>query len=56
MAYCIAHINNALQGEVEGGRKGRLMGIITLSDVLRYVIGEIGLGDGLPVTEEDVDG
>lgn len=41
---------------MEGGRKGRLMGIITLSDVLRYVIGEIGLGDGLPVTEEDVDG
>lgn len=44
------------EGEVEGGRKGRLMGIITLSDVLRYVIGELGLGDGLPVTEEDVDG
>ncbi|KIJ45178.1 hypothetical protein M422DRAFT_167344 [Sphaerobolus stellatus SS14] len=41
---------------VEGGRKGRLLGIITLSDVLRYVIGETGLGDGLPVTEEDVDG
>ncbi|GJJ13809.1 hypothetical protein Clacol_008066 [Clathrus columnatus] len=44
------------EGEVEGGLKGRLMGIITLSDVLRYVIGESGLGDGLPVTEEDVDG
>ncbi|KAF8508512.1 hypothetical protein JB92DRAFT_3083905 [Gautieria morchelliformis] len=44
------------EGEVEGGRKGRLVGIITLSDVLRYVIGETGLGDGLPVTEEDVDG
>ena len=32
--------------EKQGGRKGRLLGIITLSDVLRYVIGDIGIGEG----------
>ncbi|KAF8560408.1 CBS-domain-containing protein [Imleria badia] len=32
--------------EGEGGKKGRLLGIITLSDVLRYVIGEVGIGLG----------
>ncbi|KAF8350015.1 hypothetical protein F5887DRAFT_943331 [Amanita rubescens] len=41
-----------VEGEEEekrGGKKGRLVGIITLSDVLRYVIGELGIGEG---TEE----
>ncbi|KAF8168044.1 hypothetical protein B0H34DRAFT_646698 [Crassisporium funariophilum] len=28
------------------GEKGRLLGIITLSDVLRYVIGKVGIGEG----------
>ena len=32
--------------EKQGGRKGRLLGIITLSDVLRY-IGEIGVEEPL---------
>ncbi len=31
--------------EKRGGKKGRLVGIITLSDVLRYVIGELGIGE-----------
>ncbi|TFK41102.1 hypothetical protein BDQ12DRAFT_678898 [Crucibulum laeve] len=31
--------------EKKGGKKGRLLGIITLSDVLRYVIGEVGIGE-----------
>ncbi|TFK57229.1 CBS-domain-containing protein [Heliocybe sulcata] len=32
--------------EKKGGRKGRLLGTITLSDVLRYVIGDVGIGEG----------
>lgn len=40
-----------VEGEEEerrGGKKGRLLGIITLSDVLRYVIGETAItGDGI---------
>ncbi|KAI0793447.1 hypothetical protein C8Q75DRAFT_840880 [Abortiporus biennis] len=36
---------------VEG--EGRLLGIITLSDVLRYIVGEIGIGEGLEPTEEE---
>jgi 5'-AMP-activated protein kinase, regulatory gamma subunit len=32
--------------EKRGGKKGRLLGVITLSDVLRYVIGELGIGEG----------
>jgi len=31
--------------ERRGGKKGRLLGIITLSDVLRYVIGKIAIGE-----------
>ncbi|KAH9946671.1 hypothetical protein B0H21DRAFT_393723 [Amylocystis lapponica] len=37
-----------VEGEEEerrGGKKGRLLGIITLSDVLRYIIGETGIGE-----------
>ncbi|KAK7694587.1 hypothetical protein QCA50_001773 [Cerrena zonata] len=33
------------EDEKKGGKKGRLLGIITLSDVLRYIIGETNLGD-----------
>jgi len=36
--------------EKRGGKKGRLLGIITLSDVLRYTIGEPGIGE---VVEKD---
>ena len=28
-----------------GGKKGRLLGIITHSDVLRYIVGEMGIGE-----------
>ncbi|KAG1755221.1 uncharacterized protein EDB91DRAFT_1097856 [Suillus paluster] len=38
--------------EKKGGKKGRLLGIITLSDVLRYVIGEVGIGDAIESVEE----
>ncbi|GLB36208.1 putative CBS-domain-containing protein [Lyophyllum shimeji] len=38
--------------EKKGGKKGRLLGIITLSDVLRYVIGEPGIGEGIEKEEE----
>jgi len=31
--------------ERKGGKKGRLMGVITLSDVLRYVIGASEIGE-----------
>jgi 5'-AMP-activated protein kinase regulatory gamma subunit len=41
--------------EKKGGKKGRLVGIITLSDVLRYVIGQVGIGEALE-PKEDVDG
>ena len=33
--------------ERRGGKKGRLLGIITLSDVLRYVIGNVGISEGI---------
>lgn len=29
--------------ERKGGKKGRLLGIITLTDVLRYIVGEVGM-------------
>ncbi|KAI0662764.1 CBS-domain-containing protein [Cubamyces menziesii] len=37
-----------VEGEEEerkGGKKGRLLGIITLSDVLRYLIGDVSIGE-----------
>ncbi|KAI0778127.1 CBS-domain-containing protein [Trametes elegans] len=40
-----------VEGEEEerkGGKKGRLLGIITLSDVLRYLIGEVSIGESQP--------
>ncbi|KAF7970608.1 hypothetical protein HWV62_23633 [Athelia sp. TMB] len=39
-----------VEGEEEerkGGKKGRLLGIITLSDVLRHVIGEVAIGEAV---------
>ncbi len=41
--------------EKQGGRKGRLLGIITLSDVLRYIVGEVGIGEGIEPSEDGVD-
>lgn len=42
----VINIDMAIQeDEKKGGKKGRLLGIITLSDVLRYIIGETNLGD-----------
>lgn len=38
--------------EKRGGKKGRLLGIITLSDVLRYVIGAVAIGDAIEQEEE----
>ncbi|KAF5377492.1 hypothetical protein D9615_005347 [Tricholomella constricta] len=38
--------------EKKGGKKGRLLGIITLSDVLHYVIGEPGIGEGIETEEQ----
>ncbi|KAJ3501058.1 hypothetical protein NMY22_g1075 [Coprinellus aureogranulatus] len=38
--------------EKQGGKKGRLMGVITLSDVLRYIIGHIDLTE-VPEPEEE---
>lgn len=41
-----AYTDHPQEEEKRGGKKGRLLGIITLSDVLRYVIGELGIGEG----------
>ena len=38
--------------ERKGGKKGRLLGVITLSDVLRYVIGNSDIGEGVEPEEE----
>ncbi|KAI0815200.1 CBS-domain-containing protein [Irpex lacteus] len=46
-----------VEGEDEerrGGKKGRLLGIISLSDVLRYLIGEISIGEGVEPPETQV--
>lgn len=37
--------------ERKGGKKGRLFGIITLSDVLRYLIGNVAIGEGVESEE-----
>ncbi|KAH8120229.1 CBS-domain-containing protein [Phellopilus nigrolimitatus] len=46
-----------VEGEAEekqGGRKGRLLGIITHSDVLRYIVGEVGIiGEASEEGEEE---
>jgi predicted transcriptional regulator len=44
-----------VEGEEEerrGGKKGRLMGIITLSDILRYIIGRAQISDINEVPQE----
>jgi len=44
-----------VEGEEEekrGGKKGRLLGIITLSDVLRYTIGEPGISEAVEKNEQ----
>ena len=48
-------IDNAISQEEErkGGKKGRLLGIITLSDVLRYLVGEAAIGEGVEQPDED---
>jgi CBS domain-containing protein len=40
--------------ERRGGKKGRLLGIITLSDVLRCLIGEANLGSEAPTRTDSV--
>lgn len=47
------YLTNLVQEEEKkGGKKGRLLGIITLSDVLRYVIGEVAIGEAAESMEE----
>lgn len=38
-------IINDQEEERKGGKKGRLLGIITLSDVLRYLVGDVSIGE-----------
>lgn len=38
--------------EKQGGKKGRLLGIITHSDVLNYLVGEVGIGESAEEEEE----
>lgn len=48
-----------VEGEEEerkGGKKGRLLGIISLSDVLRYVIGEVDIQESAEPPEEPPSG
>ena len=42
--------------ERKGGKKGRLLGIISLSDVLRYVIGEGVIKESAEPPEEPPSG
>jgi CBS domain-containing protein len=42
--------------ERKGGKKGRLLGIITLSDVLRYVIGPVDIPESVEPPEEPPNG
>lgn len=47
--YTLFHAQSSTQeDERRGGKKGRLLGIITLSDVLRYLIGDITIGETQP--------
>ena len=41
--------------EKQGGRKGRLLGIITHSDVLKYIVGEVGIGESAEEEEARFD-
>jgi CBS domain-containing protein len=40
--------------ERKGGKKGRLLGIITLSDVLRYVIGPVNIQESAEPEEPPI--
>jgi len=42
--------------ERRGGKKGRLLGIITLSDVLRYVVGPVVIQESVEPPEEPSNG
>jgi hypothetical protein len=42
--------------ERKGGKKGRLLGIISLSDVLRYVIGPVDIQESAEPPEEPPNG
>lgn len=42
--------------EKKGGKKGRLLGVITLSDVLRYIIGEPPVGDSVDFSHGLING
>lgn len=44
-AHAVLFVYVAQEEEKRGGKKGRLLGIITLSDVLRYIIGETAIGE-----------
>lgn len=46
-------LTNLQEEERKGGKKGRLLGVITLSDVLRYIIGEPAIGEGVEPPEGD---
>lgn len=43
--FALCSLMHRQEEEKKGGKKGRLAGIITLSDVLRHVIGEVGIGE-----------
>ncbi|KAG9314412.1 CBS-domain-containing protein [Chiua virens] len=47
-----SHLFTLPEEEKKGGKKGRLLGIITLSDVLRYLIGEVAINEALEPIEE----
>jgi hypothetical protein len=45
-------MNRSVQEEErKGGKKGRLLGIITLSDVLRYVVGPVDIQESVEPPE-----
>lgn len=54
--YVFTHHHFVKEEERKGGKKGRLLGIITLSDVLRYIIGETAIGEGVEPAAEDDSG
>lgn len=54
MCYFTEILWNFQEEERKGGKKGRLLGIITLSDVLRYIIGEVAIGEAYEPPEEPV--
>lgn len=47
--------NRSQAEEKQGGKKGRLLGIITHSDVLRYIVGEVGIGEADEEAEAEAE-